>query len=195
MNITIGYQIDQPGVFIPWDIDQKGLQDLLGEYGLKRITEGYYSISCVSLGDLHHRLGFHFEIAPDAKKIEELKKFANSVGTIERTIGPNFNLKREGKLRELDFFREAYPNLKDSYDNFQIHFEKAFGKPSFTKKRNADFPNYEWKFKDVSISHYVLDRFGSEEHLSITKGTTPVSRNRGLTLFRFLFRTIWSAHR
>jgi hypothetical protein len=147
MNINKGYQIDQPSVFIPWDIDEKGLQELLDEYGLQRITEGYYCITCVSLGGLHHNMGFHFEIKPDARKIEEFEKFVDSIGTRIKKVGPKVNLKRKGKLRELEFFRETYPNLKESYDNFQSHFEKFFGKPLCTKNKYSKFPNHEWQFK------------------------------------------------
>ena len=189
MNINIGFQIDQPNIFVPWDVDQKGLIDLFRGHEIQRVTEGYYCISCISLDGLHHKLGFHFEIKPDPKKIEELEKYIASIGTQIKKVGPKVNLKREGKLSELEFFREAYPNLKESYDNFQSHFEKFFGNPLYTENKNSDFPKHEWQFKDVNIRHYVIDRFGPEEHLKITKGIIPFSR-RGLALFRFLSRAI-----
>ncbi|MFZ2196552.1 MAG: hypothetical protein WAV13_02380 [Thermodesulfovibrionales bacterium] len=192
MNINKGYQIEQPSVFIPWDIDEKGLQELLDKYGLQRITEGYYCITCVSLEGLHHNMGFHFEIKPATRKIEEFEKFVDSIGTRIKKVGPKVNLQREGKLRELEFFRETYPNLKESYDNFQSHFEKFFGKPLYTKNKYSKFPNHEWQFKDVNISHYVIDRFGQGEHLRIIKGITPAFSRRGLALFRFLSRAFRS---
>lgn len=187
MNINIGFQIDQPNVFVPWDIDQKGLIELLRGHEVQKVAEGYYSISCISLEGLHHKLGFHFEIKPDAKKIEEFEKLIDSIGTRIRKVGPAFNSKREGKLRELEFFREAYPILRESYDDFQSHFEKTFGKPFCTENKDSEFRHYEWQFKDVNIYHYVIDRFGPEEHLRITKGITS---RWGLALFRFLSRLI-----
>jgi hypothetical protein len=37
MNIEKGFQIDEPNVFIPWDIDEKGLENLLGVFGIKKV--------------------------------------------------------------------------------------------------------------------------------------------------------------
>ncbi|MEW6557444.1 MAG: hypothetical protein AB1349_08835 [Elusimicrobiota bacterium] len=73
MNINEGFQIDKPNVFVPWEIDEQGLINLLEDYGLKKVKDGYYYFSCKSLGGLSHELGFHFEIKPDEKKIEEFE--------------------------------------------------------------------------------------------------------------------------
>jgi hypothetical protein len=165
--------IDKPEVFIPWDIDEKGLEYLLVNFGLKKVTDGYYCISCKSFGGLHHELGFHFEKKDDEKESRKLENYAKSIGKILKTITPDYNPKRDGKLKELEFYRKSYPDLKKSFDEFQSYFENEFGKPTQHKTRRSGFYDYEWKLNGVIIYHYIYDRFGPEEHLRIKKCNYP----------------------
>ena len=41
MNIKKGFQIDEPSVFVPWDIDENGLENVLGKFGLKKVNAGF----------------------------------------------------------------------------------------------------------------------------------------------------------
>jgi len=139
LNINEGFQINSPDVFVPWTITQNGLKKLLREYGLKHVTMGYFAISCVSLGDMDHELGFHFS-------------------------PPTSN-----RLSELEFFRKAYPDRKRSYDTFQSYFEKEFGKPTETHPGPEGFNTCIWEMDSIEISHCVYDRFGPEEHMRIRR--------------------------
>jgi hypothetical protein len=173
IDITKGIQLDEPNVFIPWDIEEVNLVSLLKKHNLEKITDGYYSLSCISLGGLSHMMGFHFETKFETKrddiKDQKITEYIESIGTIIRKTDHNYNSKNIGKLRELEFFRKAYPDLKKSFDEFQFYFEKAFGQPSQSEISGNDFLHHEWKFKGIRICHYVLDRFGPEEHLRIKK--------------------------
>ncbi|HEX8843263.1 MAG TPA: hypothetical protein VF791_01265 [Pyrinomonadaceae bacterium] len=139
MNIDEGFQIEVPEVFVRWGISEADLRGLLDAYGLRHVTHGYYTLSCVSLGGMSHELGFHFF--------------------------PRHN----GILRELEFFRRSYDNLKASFDEFQSHFEAFFGEPTREQMGSEGFPSYTWEWKDVRIIHYVIERFGLEEHMRIQK--------------------------
>jgi hypothetical protein len=139
MDIAKGFQIGVPDVFVPWGIRESDLRGLLESYGLRHVTHGYYTFSCVSLGGLSHELGFHFSPRPD------------------------------GILSELEFFRRAYENQKASFDEFQKYFEASFGKPTKEQMGTEGFPSYMWDLKGVRIVHYVFDRFGLEEHMRIQK--------------------------
>jgi hypothetical protein len=139
IDITKGFQIDNPKIFIPWDIDENTLTDLFKDNQLKRVTNGYYTTSCTSLGDLTCLIGFHFQ--PQSK----------------------------GILNELEFFRSNYDNQQNSFDEFQTSFVKAFGQPTYTKKGDEGFNNYVWQFGKIQIVHYVFDRFGPEEYMRIKK--------------------------
>jgi hypothetical protein len=139
MDINKGFQIDNPKIFIPWNVDEKELTGLFNGHNLKHITTGYYTTSCTSLNGLTCMLGFHFE--------------------------PRSN----GRLNELEFFRTNYEDQKKSFEDFQTHFESAFGQPTETAKGNEGFNNYAWQLNNVQIVHYVFDRFGPEEHMRIIK--------------------------
>ncbi len=74
-----------------------------------------------------------------------------------------------GALSELEFFRTAYPDQRVSFEQFQRHFERAFGPPSSSKPGDEGLPFHEWRLPGISIVHYVLDRFGPEEHMRIRR--------------------------
>jgi len=101
------------------------------------VTTGYYVIDCTSLSGLHHALGFHFRP------------------------------REHGALRELEFFRRAYPDQAASFAEFQDHLEATFGPPSRRSDGTEGFPNFGWQIGSAWIKHYVFDRFGPEEHVRI----------------------------
>lgn len=104
---------------------------------LSEVTTGYYTLSCASLGGMRHELGFHFS--------------------------PRTN----GKLVELEFFRRSYPDQAASYNEFQQHFEAAFGRPDTSEPGGEGFPSHRWEVGKCTIVHFVHDRFGPEEHMRI----------------------------
>ena len=139
MKIETGFQIETPAEFIPWDISEPKLIELLGKSDLRRVTNGYYTIPCTTLGGLLLQLGFHFEPRHD------------------------------GKLKELEFFREKPMDLGESFREFQAHLESLFGDPPKQTDGTAGFPTFKWIQADCEIFHYVFDRFGPEEHVGIRK--------------------------
>jgi len=169
MNINEGFQIDEPDVFVPWGIEEEGLVNLLGNYGLKKFKKGYYTLSCKFLGGLSCELGFHFETKEDEDKIKEFESYRKSIGKILKKHELTYKPARQGTLKELEFFRLSYPNLKESFEEFQFYFEKEFGKPKESKPDQNGFMNHVWRFESVSIYHYVIDRFGPEEQMRIKK--------------------------
>src|SRR4030095_4599850 len=139
MDITKGFQLDTPDIFVPWDIDERALDDLFKEHSLRQVTAGYYTTSCTSLNGLNCMLGFHF------------------------------NPRHDGYLAGLEFFRKDYGDKQKSFDDFQRHFEIAFGPPQSITRGDEGFDQFEWKINDVQIVHYMFDRFGLEEHMRIRK--------------------------
>ena len=96
MNISAGFQVEQPAVFVPWGITPAQLLDLAG--GLTEVTRGYYTARCVSLGGLSHQLGFHFYPAVGGRltELEFFQVFATPLSEsfetfqlhLEATFGP-----------------------------------------------------------------------------------------------------------
>lgn len=76
MDIASGFEIENPSAFIPWDIDESELKDILGS-SLRHVTAGYYTITCESVGGMQHELGFHFEPRKNGK-LNELEFFRRS---------------------------------------------------------------------------------------------------------------------
>lgn len=139
IDIDKGFQINSPNIFVPWEINEKTLNELFIGQELKRVTTGYYSASCTSLDKLNCIIGFHFE--------------------------PQSN----GRLNELEFFRNEYRDQQKSFDDFQRCFTQTFGEPTIRTKGYDGFYNYEWRFNNIKIVHFVYDRFGPEEHMRIKK--------------------------
>ena len=134
-----GFQLEVPPVFVPWNITEQRLRELLEPHGLRRITFGYFTLSCTSLGGLAHQIGFHF---------------------IPRG---------SDHLTELEFFRDPPLDLGQSYEEFQKHLEQTFGPPTRTAPGRAGFPEHRWVLPGATIVHYVLDRFGPEEFVRIVR--------------------------
>ena len=140
MDLTAGFDIEDPPTFIPWDITQAALRDRLGPH-LRKVTHGYFTTSCTTLGGMTHELGFHFEP------------------------------RHSDHLVELEFFRRSYSDLAASFEGFQTHFERAFGAPTRRREGTDGFPFYEWLVPGAHIVHFVMDRFGPEEHMRIKRLT------------------------
>jgi hypothetical protein len=140
-----GLQLDGPHLFIPWNITEDELVQLVGIERLRHVTAGYYTMTCQSMGGLTHRLGFHF--AP----------------------------RESGRLAYFEFFQDGSKGLRESFDAFQRRLVVTFGKPtSFGRPYDDDsgepaLPTCRWEIAGTEILHYVMDRFGPEEHLTMRK--------------------------
>src|SRR5260370_41785799 len=102
MNVSEGFQIEIPDTFIRWGISESELIVALSAAHPRHVTAGFYTIECVSLGGLRHKLGFHFE------------PLANVC------------------LVSLDFFRneKKVPRLVTAFKEFQEHFESTLETPT-----------------------------------------------------------------
>lgn len=139
MDIVKGFQIEDPNVFVPWSVSQSQLRELLARHGLRHVVEGYFTITCRSMGGMEHELGFHFE--PRSGDF----------------------------LFELEFFRRSYSDQNILYQEFQDRFEAEFGTPDFIKPGYEGYDSCTWNLGYVEIVHYVFDRFGLEEHMRIRR--------------------------
>jgi len=78
VNLSEGYQIEDPQVLVPWGITEGQLLKLL-PVKPREVTDGYYWLNCVSLSGLGHVLGFHFAPRQDGR-LSEFEVFRRSYG-------------------------------------------------------------------------------------------------------------------
>jgi len=70
MDLSKGFQIEEPCVFVPWDTSESKFLAGFEGLQLRRVTYGYFTTHCVSLGGLSHFLGFHFWPRGDGRLLE-----------------------------------------------------------------------------------------------------------------------------
>jgi hypothetical protein len=144
MDISRGFQIEQPDLFIPWKISTSRLQRIFDGGDLHRVSRDYFTVSCTSLGGFSHELGFHFQ-----------RLF--------------FGLFGPSRLMDLEFFRRSPPDLSASYREFQQHLEATFGKPTRSFPGTEGFDTHLWELPGVRIGHSIYERFTVGQSVRITK--------------------------
>lgn len=139
MEIVKGFQLEQPQVFVRWDITQDELESLFEGSGLTQVGNQFYFglAKCISLGGLSHSIGFRF-------------------GRVS------------GKLYEIGF-GAAGASIEESYPRLQQRLEATFGPPTMTSPGDEmeECPHHTWLFPGVRIEHYVSEHFGPAEHAYI----------------------------
>ena len=141
MNIHRGLTTDD-GTEIPWQISLAALKSLVGPDCLSMVKRDYFVTRCRLFGGLDVKLGFHFS---------------------------------GEALQEFEIFRNWAMPLEQSYAEFQQHLEAVFGQPTQTIPGDIDsgcdcgFAHHEWRFGHTRVRHFVLNRFGCEEHVRISK--------------------------
>ena len=88
MDITSGYQVEQPNVLVPWGISEVQLQELIQGSELQGM-KGFFSIRCVSLFGLSHFLNFRF--SPREGTLYAFELSGNGGGSLEASY-PKFQL-------------------------------------------------------------------------------------------------------
>jgi len=145
-----GLELEDPHLTIPWSIRPAELRKLFRDSGqegrLRFVTDGYFVLPCRTLAGLDTHMGLHFR--PGSEK---------------------------GQLAELEFFDNGQKELKASYDLYQQHLERVLGRPSRSKVGllAAELPTHEWRTRGLQVSHYVMERFGPEEHVRVTRMPWP----------------------
>lgn len=139
MDVSKGFQIEEPRVFVPWDTFESQFQNGFEGLHLRLVTQGYFTTHCISIKGLSHELGFHFY--------------------------PRVN----GRLVELEFFCSPYSELAASYKEFQCHLEQTFGPPTTTVPGSEGYPSHTWLPTGAEVVHYVQEHFGPAEYVRIRR--------------------------
>jgi len=139
MDLSRGFQIEEPHVFVPWDTPEIQFLDGFEGLHLRLVTHGYFTTHCTSLEGLSHELGFHFRP------------------------------RKNGRLVEFEFFRSSYSDLAASYQEFQRHLEATFGQPTITVPGSEGYLSHTWRSPGAEVVHYVEEHFGPAEYIRIKR--------------------------
>jgi hypothetical protein len=60
MDLSKGFQIEEPNVFVPWDTPESQFHQRFERLQLRQLSKGYLSTHCTSLSGLSLELGFLF---------------------------------------------------------------------------------------------------------------------------------------
>jgi hypothetical protein len=146
MDISRGFQISAPAIFVPWLADEAEITRLLAGSGIKKVTTGYYTLECEPLVGLRCLLGFHLHATG---KFTELEFFRRSYDDLKGSFG--------------DFQR----HFESAFGEPTYKVDGSFEYPA--EVGSIGFPRSEWKLSGARIVHYIFDRFGPEEHMRIQK--------------------------
>jgi hypothetical protein len=75
MDLTRGFKIATPAIFVPWLIDATEIERLLSGTTFKKVTAGYFTLECEPLPGLRCLLGLH---SHQTGKLTELEFFRKS---------------------------------------------------------------------------------------------------------------------
>ena len=155
-DILKGLQIDEPKIFIPWNIDENDFVNMFKNYTVARNIERYCGVKNITVfGEINCNIVAGFD--------KTICKFS-----ISRDHCEEDNSLKDKSIKTPEDFK-IY--LEKSFKNFQIALEKSFGKPSKRIKSLDSFESCEWNIGNkIKIYHYVMDRFGLVEYLHIEKG-------------------------
>ena len=146
MNGTGCFQLETPELSVSWGTRPAELEALFREHApdveLRRVRAGYCVAPCRALSGLRTMIGFHFRPLSD-----------------------------HGVLDELEFYDNGSRDLEASFALYQHHLEQTFGPCSRVSpgQFSADLPTYEWRIKRLRVSHWVMERFGPEEHVRVLR--------------------------
>lgn len=84
MDLTTGFQIATPSIFVPWLLDNPGIEALLASVPHKKVTYGYYTLECEPFSGLRCMLGLHTRPNGKLTKLEFFRtSYADQKGSFE----------------------------------------------------------------------------------------------------------------
>ena len=90
---------------------------------------------------------------------------------IQLMIGIHFNaLKIEyiEIFRTLEYYQSEAYDVNVSFSELSQMLQNKYGKPLITTAASiSGYPCEQWRTPDYIVNHYIMDRFGPEEHLHI----------------------------
>jgi hypothetical protein len=154
-DLSVGFRLEDPAVLVPWGAS---VEDLLSTFRAqghapRRVTASYYTAAGRLFGGTEAKIGFHFGRWESPDGLEHVELFDNGEREIEK-----------------------------SYQVFHRSLVEQFGEPTVREPGDLgpSMPYCEWRVGSVRILHYVMDRFGPEEHLTLRKNAGAALRGAAI---------------
>ena len=143
MNLAEGLQLERPSVFVPWSVTRDDLRKLCPMSRMGR--QGLIEVTA------------HYYVLSDVV----------SLAGLTHELGFHFSVR--GKLAKFEIFRRTYADRARSYAEFQEHLERASGAPTHREAGAEGYDRCLWQGVGFEVLHELVDRFGPEEHVWITR--------------------------
>jgi hypothetical protein len=139
MDLSRGFQIEEPNVFVPWDTTEAQFQQTFGRLHLRQQNHGYYDTHCTALSGLSLELGFLFNWKGQLVELQFLCRSRPDLDTsyevfqrhLEETFGPP-TLTSPGD--------EGYPDHTWTFPGVEIrhYVSEHFGPAESVRIRKTD---------------------------------------------------------
>ena len=71
-------------------------------------------------------------------------------------------------FRPMEYYQQDTYDINVSFSELSAILRKKYGKPIITTSASINgYPCEQWITADYIVNHYIMDRFGTEEHLHI----------------------------
>ena len=71
-------------------------------------------------------------------------------------------------FRPMEYYQQDAYDINVSFSELSAILRKKYGKPFITTSASINgYPCEQWTTADYIVNHYIMDRFGPEEHLHI----------------------------
>ena len=136
------FKVDYPKLSIA--ADSHNIESMLKGTGVEYnvVADGYITFcGCVFDCDIPLMIGIHFK----SHKVEFIEIF-----------------------RTLEYYQSEKYDINASFDELSNILKKKYGNPVvLTTASTNGYPYEQWMTPNYIVNHYVIDRFGLEEHLHV----------------------------
>ena len=139
---TDAFEIDTPRLTIASNMHDPETILMEAKVEYRTVTKGYIVFEGYVFGsDFPLMIGIHF----NAFKVEYIEIF-----------------------RPMEYYRSGEYDIQVSFAELSDLLKKQYGNPLITKPTVLfGYPHERWRTPNYLIDHYIMDRFGPEEHLHI----------------------------
>jgi hypothetical protein len=133
VDIAMGFELEEPSVFLPWGGTQEELLALLAP-AAPETSAGFIGLSCLILGGLRRGVSLYFR-PKDGGRLALIR--ISDLGSQQEIV--------------------------ESFNELQRHLEATFGRSKDRRPGELGTTSHLWRIGSVRIAHELGYRFGHDE--------------------------------